>query len=55
MLFVEDDPPLTGYTPYGTSYGPNCTFGAVVNGVCHGYWGEPIDMGADTAGLPYQE
>ena len=55
MLFVEDDPPLTGYTPYGTSYGPDCAFGAVVKGVCHGYWGEPIDMGADTAGLPYQE
>ncbi len=55
MLFVENDPPLTGYTPYGTNYGPNCVFGAVVDGVCHGYWGEPIDMGADTAGLPYQE
>lgn len=55
MLFVEDDPPLTGYTPYGTSYGPDCAFGAKVKGVCHGYWGEPIDMGADTAGLPYQE
>lgn len=55
MLFVENDPPLTGYTPYGTSYGPNCAFGAVVDGVCHGYWGEPIDMGADTAGLAYQE
>jgi hypothetical protein len=55
MLFVENDPSLTGYTPYGTSYGPDCAFGAVTNGVCHGYWGEPIDMGADTAGLPYQE
>jgi hypothetical protein len=55
MLFVENDPPLTGFTPWGTSYGPNCVFGSVVNGVCHGYWGEPIDMGADTAGLPYQE
>jgi hypothetical protein len=55
MLFVENDPPLTGYTPYGTDYGPDCAFGHVTDGVCHGYWGEPIDMGADTAGLPYQE
>jgi hypothetical protein len=44
-----------GFTPYGNSYGTNCIYGAVVDGACHGYWGEPIDMGADTAGLPYQE
>jgi hypothetical protein len=55
MLFVINNPPLTGLTPYGNNYGPNCQFGAVVNGVCHGYWGEPINMGADTAGLPYEE
>ncbi|MBV8560735.1 MAG: hypothetical protein JO050_08170, partial [Acidimicrobiia bacterium] len=55
MLFVEDGAPPTGLTPYGNDYGPNCAFGAVVDGACHGYWGEPINMGADTAGLPYQE
>jgi hypothetical protein len=55
MLFVENDAPATGYTPYGHSYGPNCEFGKVTDGECHGYWGEPIDMGADTAGLKYQE
>ncbi|HWB67727.1 MAG TPA: hypothetical protein VG708_12970 [Mycobacteriales bacterium] len=55
MLFVENGAPATGYTPYGHDYGPNCQFGKVVDGECHGYWGEPIDMGADTAGLPYEE
>jgi hypothetical protein len=55
MLFVENGAPATGLTPYGHSYGPNCEFGKVVDGECHGYWGEPIDMGADTAGLKYEE
>jgi hypothetical protein len=55
MLFVEDGAAPTGLTPYGHSYGKNCEFGLVVKGQCHGYWGEPIDMGADTAGLKYQE
>jgi hypothetical protein len=55
MLFVENGAPTTGLTPYGHSYGKNCEFGRVVQGQCRGYWGEPIDMGADTAGLKYQE
>lgn len=55
MLYVENSPPLTGATPYGHDYGPNCAFGAVVGGQCNGYWGEPINMGVDTGGLPYQE
>jgi hypothetical protein len=55
MLFVENDAPATGLTPYGHSYGADCSYGKVVDGQCRGYWGEPIDMGADTAGLKYQE
>jgi hypothetical protein len=55
MLFVENGAAPTGLTPYGDKYGKDCEFGKVVDGACHGYWGEPIDMGADTAGLKYQE
>ena len=37
-LFVENDPPRTGVTPFGSK--PT-------------YWGREIDDGADTGGLPY--
>ncbi|MBV9486222.1 MAG: hypothetical protein JO246_09220 [Frankiaceae bacterium] len=55
MLFVENGAPATGLTPYGHAYGKNCSNGKVVGGECRGYWGEPINMGANTAGLPYEE
>jgi hypothetical protein len=55
MLFVENGAPASGDTPYGKDYGANCVNGLVEKGTCRGYWGEPIDMGADTAGLKYED
>jgi hypothetical protein len=55
MLFVENGAPASGDTPYGKDYGANCVNGRVEQGTCRGYWGEPIDMGADTAGLKYED
>jgi hypothetical protein len=55
MLFVEDAAPPSGATVWGHDYGPACAYGRQEGNSCHGYWGEPIDMGADTAGLKYED
>jgi hypothetical protein len=55
MLFVENGAPKSGDTPAGHDFGTGCGYGKTEAGTCRGYWGEPIDMGADTGGLSYED